>query len=100
MPSLATLHDEANEAIRRLDEALAEESDADGEHRRTTTIQPLSKADYGRVEGCDEALAAVETRIDALEDLPDDTVELAVTRREALDACRRLWTQRSRLAAV
>lgn len=107
MPTLAALHEEANSAIHRLDEALAEQfdgPDSSGQRRHPVQIQPLPDLDYGSVDGCDEALVEVQDRIDAIEPIPDDTVVLAVTRREALDACRRLWTeinaQRSRLAVA
>jgi hypothetical protein len=105
MPTLAALHEEANAAIRRLDEALAEQFDelaASTERHHAIQIQLLPEADYGSVDGCDAAMRELENRIDTIEQLPDDTVELAVTRREAIDALRRLWTeinaQRSRLA--
>lgn len=87
-------HQRTNEAIDRLNVAIAEQTRAsddpdDGVDSRPLRVRPLPDVDSGTVEGCDAAFRAVDDRIAQLLDIEDGpAVEAA--RDEALTACRDL----------
>lgn len=87
-------HEGVNEAIARLNVAIAEWTAAtdnpdDWVNSRPKHVQSLPDAEYGTVAECDEVLRAVDDRIRRLSEIEGSpTVESA--RDEALVACRDL----------